>query len=130
MPKKILIPSDLSVRSDKAIYEANKLKDTFKSKIEIYHVLNEPYPILDYDAWSAVETAIKKADDKRIKSFKKKHPALKLVRSRGAVAEAIERHSKKFDLVAISPRPKSKVSFGKVTGKVVRSGDTPILIIP
>ena len=130
LPKKILIPSDLSARSDKTIAEVEGLNKTFNSDVEIYHVLNQPFPILDYQAWSAVETAIKEADDKRIKSFKKKHPSLKLIRSRGSVAESIQQHSKKYDLVAVSPRPKSKVSFGRVTGKIVRSGDTPVLVIP
>ncbi len=130
LPKRILVPSDLSGRSDKTISKVENLQKSFKSKVEIYHVLSEPYPILDYQAWSTIETAIKKADDKRIKLFKKKHPSLKLVRSRGTVADSIKRHSKKFDLVAVSPRPNSKVSFGRVTGKVVRSGDTPVLVIP
>lgn len=130
LPKRILIPSDLSVRSDRTITDVERIQKTFKSDVEIYHVLSEPLPIIDNQAWVAVEGAMKKADDKRIKSFKKKHPSLKLVRSRGSVIESIQEHSKEFDLVALSPRIKSKVSFGRITGKIVRYGDTPILVIP
>ncbi len=130
LPNRILVPSDLSPRSDKTINEIENFRQAFNSDMEIYHVLTEPFPILDYQAWAAVETAIKQADDRRIKSFKKKHPSLKFVRARGGVAESIEQHSKTFDLVAVSPRAKAKVSFGRVTGKIVRSGDTPILVLP
>lgn len=130
LPQKILIPSDLSKTSEKTIKEVQGFKKTFNSAIEIYHVLSDPLPILDYQAWAAVQTAVHEADEKKIKAFKKKHPTLKLVRSLGSIAESIGRHSKKFDLVALSPRAKAKVSFGRVTGKIVRSGNTPILVMP
>lgn len=130
LPKNILIPSDLSTRSDKTIDNVENFKKAFKSNVEIFHVLIEPFPILNYQAWAAVESSMKKADEKRINNFKKKHPSLKLVRARGGIVDSIQKHSKKFDIVALSPRAKSKVSFGRVTSKVVRSGETPILIIP
>ena len=129
-PKKILVPSDLTSRSEKTIGALKAIKGPLESDLEIYHVLNEPMPILDYQAWSAVEIALRDADDRKIKSFKKKHPALKVVRSRGGVAESIYQHSKKFDLIAIAPRSDLKNSFGRVTSKVVRTGNTPVLVIP
>lgn len=130
LPKKILVPSDLSSLSHKAINEIEKFRVGFKADVEIYHVLTEPFPSLDYEAWLAVETAIKNADDKKMKSFKKRHPSLKLVRSRGIVAQSIRNRSKKFDLVAVSPRPQSKSLFGRLTGKIVRSGNVPVLVLP
>ncbi|MFN8943629.1 MAG: universal stress protein [Pseudobdellovibrionaceae bacterium] len=129
-PRKILIPSDLSTRSDKTIQQVRGLKKAFEFEIEIYHVLNQPLPILDYKVWAAVEKALQEADQKKIENFKKKHPSLKLIKSRGGIAESIEEHSKKFDLIALSPRTKTKASFGRVTGKIVRSGSRPVLVLP
>ena len=80
--------------------------------------------------WAAIEEAVIKVDDKKILEFKKKYPTLKVVRARGHVAESILEHSKKFDLIVITAKPKTKASLGRVAGKVVRSGDVPILIIP
>lgn len=50
--------------------------------------------------------------------------------NRGGVAKAMHQHSKDFDLIAVLPQAKAKVSFGRITGKIVQSGDVPVLIIP
>lgn len=130
LPKKILIRSDLSYRSEKTIQGVRKIHKTFKSDVEIFHVVKEPFPVLDYAAWAAVEKALQDEDERRVKQFMKKHPNMKVVKARGGVVESIRSHSKKFDLVAISPRSKEKVKFGQVTGKIVRSGDIPVLVVP
>lgn len=132
LPKKILIPSDLSQRSEKTISEVKNLKVAFHSDIEIYHVLQEPFPLLDYQAWSTVYNEMKEADDKKVRIFKKRHPKLKTVRARGPIIDNINDRSKNFDLIAITPhdRTKSRSAFGSVSAKIVRSGETPVLIIP
>jgi nucleotide-binding universal stress UspA family protein len=134
MPKNILIPSDLSKRSDKTISEVNALKKTFNSNIEIYHVLEEPMPILDYANWSTVYGHIISEDTKKLNAFKDKYPALKTTRGQGSVIFNINRHAEKekFDVIAISPHEKAKdrVAFGRITGKIIRSGDKPVLVIP
>lgn len=130
VPKKILVPSDLSAHSEKAINRVAVLQKSFKSEMEIFHVLTEPVPILDYQAWAIMIEAMKKADDKKLRAFEKKHPSTHVTRSQGPVAECIHQHSKNFDLIALAPRQKSKIIFGRVSSKVIRSGDTPVLIVP
>lgn len=134
MPNNILIPADLSKRSDRTISEVNALKKTFNSKIEIYHVIEEPLPILDYANWSTVYGHIIAQDTKKLNAFRDKHPTLKTVREQGSVVYHINRHAEKekFDVIAISPHEKIKdrVAFGRVTGKIIRSGDKPVLVIP
>lgn len=129
LPQKILVPSDFSRRSEKVIKAVDGIRETLKSKVEVYHVLTEPMPVLDYNVWSAVENGLKKEDDRRLKTFKKKHAALNVMRTRGSIVESIVTRAKKFDLIAISPRRKAKVPFGRVTGKVIRSSPVPVLVI-
>ncbi|OYZ13443.1 MAG: hypothetical protein B7Y39_17640 [Bdellovibrio sp. 28-41-41] len=132
LPKKILIPSDLSERSEKTISEVKNLKKTFHSDFEVYHVLQPPSPLLDYEIWSTLNNEIKDDDDQKIRAFKKKYPKLKTVRARGPVIDTINSRSKRFDLIAITPhsRAESRNAFGGVSSKIVRSGETPVLIVP
>lgn len=130
LPKKILIPSDFSRRSDKTLKEIENMKSAFKANVEIYHAQEMILPMYGYGAL-AME-ALEKSDNRRMALFKKKHPKLKIIRQRGSVVPAILARSKKFDLIAISPRgPKIKSAIsGKVTGKIVRAADRPILVVP
>ena len=130
LPHKILVPSDLSAHSEKAIAGIETLQKALKSEMEIYHVLTEPVPILDYQAWSMIVESMKKADDQKLREFEKKHPKMHVTRSQGPVAACIENHSQGFDLLALSPQHKSKFVFGRISSKVIRSGDTPVLIVP
>jgi nucleotide-binding universal stress UspA family protein len=131
-PKKILIPSDLSERSETTINEVKNLKNTFQSQFEVYHVLPHPTPILDYKLWSAINREMKKDDDKKIRAFKRKFPTLKTARARGPIIDSINQRSKSFDLIAITPHSRSQErnAFQGISSKIVRSGETPVLIVP
>jgi nucleotide-binding universal stress UspA family protein len=132
LPKKVLVPSDLSKRSAKTISELSEFKKSFKSNLELYHVLEQPLPLLDYSAWTTVYKQMFESDTKKMEIFRKKYPALKVTRSQGDIISNIENHSDKFDIIAISPheKPKDRMRFGRVTSKIVRSGDKPVLIVP
>ncbi len=130
LPKKILVPTDLSAQSDRTILRVSMLQKSLNSEVQIYHVLTEPVPILDYQAWAMMVDAMKKADDKKLRAFQKKHPSLNVSRSQGPIVDCIQRQARNFDLIALAPRQKSKMLFGRVSGKVIRSGDTPVLIVP
>lgn len=132
LPKKILIPCDFSARSQNTIEGSKKLgwKGT---NFELYHVLQPPTPILDYQGWQFLYNEITKYNEQELKRFQKKYGPLKVVETKSAdVIGKIEKHSKSFDLIAISPREHKGLfpSFGSVTSKVVRTGDTSVLVIP
>lgn len=132
LPKKILIPSDLSERSEKTILDVRNFRQTLNSKFEILHVLPHPTPLLDYTLWSTLNEQMKNEDNKKIIRFKKKYPKLQTFRVRGPIIDKINSRSKSFDLIAISPDTKTKSGnrFHGITSKIVQSGDTPILILP
>lgn len=91
LPKSILIPSDLSKKSDKTLLRIQPLQLAFQAKIEAFHVVEEPTPVMDYTAWAAMAAAIRKDDTRRLKLFTNRHPDLKITQARGAVVENIGR---------------------------------------
>lgn len=132
LPKKILVPSDLSDRSDQTVSGVETLARPFNGKFEIYHVWEEPQPLLGYSAWKLVYEQLKKDEEQKLKNFKRKYPAIKTSKTVGDVVGNIQEHSKKFDVIAISPsRTKNSFPFfGSVNAKLVRNGEKPILVCP
>lgn len=132
IPKKILIPSDLSERAKRTVKGVEQVSHPFNGKFELFHVSEEPKPIFSDSAWTLVNEYLKKDEAKKLKNFKKKYPGLKTNKTTGNVATNIQDHSKKFDIIAITPS-RSKNSFpffGSVNAKIVRNGETPILVCP
>lgn len=132
LPKKILVPCDFSRRSRHAI-EGSKKIGFMGAEFELHHILKQSVPILDYELWQSLEEEIKKLNDNELKKFKKKNSQFKVVETNSNdIVGEINRKSKEYDLIAISPREHKGMfaNFGSVTSKIVRSGDTPVLVIP
>jgi nucleotide-binding universal stress UspA family protein len=131
LPKKILVPFDFSLQTEKTMKAMAIFKKSFNASIETFHVFQDPLPLLNMKLWSIVYREMKAEDDKGLLKFQKKYPSLKVVRSTGEVTDKIQQRSKAFDLIALSPKPqKGSRAFGRVTAKLVRSGNKPVLIIP
>lgn len=132
MPKKILVPSDFSSHTDTTLNQVQAFDKVFKSNLELFHVIQEPAPVVDLPIYSLVYQQIHSDDDRSYEEFKKTHPNFKTVRDIGDVAEQVESRSRKFDLVAFSPRGKGESTpfLGRVAAKLVRSGNKPVLICP
>lgn len=132
IPHKILVPSDLTARTDKTLNDVKTLQRAFDADTEVYHVWQDPFPIFDYPAWPTLYHEIKKTEETKVRRFKSKHPELKTAEIQGDVVGQIQSHMRGFDVLAISPRNhKGKVPmFGSVTAKLVRSGNKPVLVCP
>lgn len=132
LPKKVLIPSDFSKQTDKTLNQIKSFDRAFKPKLELFHVIPEPTPVLDYPSYSLVYQHIQASEDKTFAQFKKAHPDLYAVRDRGDVAERVKQRSKTFDLIAVSPRGKkqSRPLLGHVAAKLIRSSEKPVLVCP
>ena len=130
-PDKILVPSDLGRQTNKTLRQLNKLSENLSPQIELYHVSEEPLPLLDHATWNYLYADIMAHEDKQFTQFKRNHPGLKIVREQGVdVAGMIRKHARKFDVVAISPQGKgnSNPFFGHVAAKLIRSNDKPVLV--
>lgn len=132
LPKRVLIPSDFTEQTDQTLRHISSFEATVHPRLELFHVIPSPIPILDFPVYSAMAKRMKADDDKLFAKFTKNHPGLKTVRSRGNVLDKIEKKSKSFDIVALSPRDKNRSNplLGKVATKLVRSVNKPILICP
>jgi len=132
LPKQILVPCDLSTRSSSTIQGLSFFKSKLQSKLELLHVFEEPTPFLDAQLYGLLYEQMKRDDDRKVKSFKKKYPSLKTKRSWGAVADRIQTVAKDYDLIALSPRKHRNTAshFSSVTTKVIRTGEKPVLVLP
>jgi nucleotide-binding universal stress UspA family protein len=132
LPKKILIPCDLTKNSVHTMKGLMPLQKLMKTETEFYHVMQEPIPTLDFDSYSNTFKTLTADDEKKVRAFRKKYPNLKTAVALGNIGSKISDYSKKFDAIAISPKPRTKFSklIGGITETVLRSGNTPVLVIP
>lgn len=132
LPKRILIPSDLTEQTDHTLMQVRSFETSVHPSLEVYHVIPDSIPMLDFPVHKAMTKQIHDEDDKVFAKFLKAHPDLKTVRSNGNILDKVEKKSKGFDIVALSPRDKSRSSplLGKVATRIVRSVNKPILICP
>lgn len=131
LPNKILVPSDLGRQTNQTLRQIHSLSENLHPKIELYHVSQEPIPLLNYSTWNYVYADIMANEDKQFATFQQNHSDYKVVREQGFdVASMIEKRAHNFDVVAVSPKGKDRSIpfFGHVTSKVIRSVDKPILI--
>lgn len=132
LPKKVLVPSDFTEQTDRALSRLKVFESTFHPALELYHVIADPIPVLDFPVYKEAYKRLHDEDDKLFAEFLKTHSEIKTVRGSGNIIDKIEKRSKKFDLIAFSPHGKNKAVpiLGKVATKLVRSGTKPILICP
>lgn len=130
-PKKVLVPSDFGRQTNRTINQIQSLSKDLVPNIELYHVSQEPIPLLDYSTWNYVYADIMAHEDKQFTQFKKNHPGFKIVREKGVdVADMIKRRARAFDVVAVSTNGKGKsIPFiGHVAARLIRSSEKPVLV--
>ena len=132
LPKKVLVPSDFSNRTDTTLERIKAFEDKLNADVELYHVIPQAIPVLDYPGYTAVNKRLQEEDDRDYEAFKNRHPHLKTVRSQGNVIDKIQKRSKKFNLIALSPSEKSDIVplLGRTATKLLRGSEKPVLICP
>lgn len=139
---KILVPTDFSDLSRKAIDVANKYASIFDGKISLIHShipiteLDEPYAIgmssKIYQDYEEIETSIKKklkniADEKVADGHKGElHVHI------GNPAQSIVEVAEDFDIIIMSTHGRtgfSRFLLGSVAEKVLRLSKTPVMVV-
>ncbi len=130
IPRKILLPSDYSSRSKASLKVAQTFANGRKPSLEFFHAQGAPVPVLDIDRYQRLLETFNKSETNKRKRFKSLFPRVPFKTVTGDVVSSILDESKKFDLIAIAPHNRKGIfsRFGSVTGKLVRAGDTPILV--
>lgn len=147
-PRKILVPTDFSESSDKAVEHAAEMAATYKAKVMVLHVIEENVKqcaidyLVDYcledDFVSTFEREILKAANERlgkqVSSLKDAHKAaIEFEVKRGDPSDTILEEQLKLgaDLIVIASHGRSgnaRHAIGSVTDKVVRAAQCPVLV--
>jgi nucleotide-binding universal stress UspA family protein len=140
-PKNILVPTDFSSSSDKAIKKAVEIALQHKSKIYVLHVVDEIMQCavdycLDISVVKQVEKqSLKFAEGKLQKMVKALPKAIKIAVDikMGDTYETIlkEQQRKRIDLIVIASRGKKGLihHLGSIADKVMRGAKCPVLLV-
>ena len=143
MPTKILVPTDFSEYSDKALRQALDIAKQYKAKVYVVHVLHKknPYDTSDLAIPSYYEDLEKQTIDWAVKQMQKqidKFPKSKELEVfsevvNGNTAEAIleEESSKGIDLIVIASLGRTGIAkylIGGVARNVLKFAKCPVLL--
>jgi nucleotide-binding universal stress UspA family protein len=143
---KILVPTDLSDASTKAIDYALSLADVTDARITLLHVTPRPIDYLPLDEWifgdesdaHDLGTRVREAAAEALETYAAKLPAairerLELETVLGVPSQVIvERASDGYDLVVMSTHGRTGVKhvmLGSVAERVVRLAPCPVLTV-
>ena len=140
-PKNILVPTDFSGSSDKALKRAVDIALQHKSKIYVLHVVDEIMQCavdycLDISVVKQVEKqSVKFAEEKLRKMVKALPKDIKIAVDikMGDTYETIlkEQQNKRIDLIVIASRGKKGLihHLGSIADKVMRGAKCPVLLL-
>ncbi len=140
-PKNILVPTDFSSSSDKALKRAVDIASQHKSKIYVLHVVDEIMQCavdycLDISVVKQVEKqSLKFAEEKLRKMVKALPKGIQVAVDikMGDTYETIlkEQQRKRIDLIVIASRGKKGLihHLGSIADKVMRGAKCPVLLV-
>jgi nucleotide-binding universal stress UspA family protein len=142
-PKNILVPTDFSAYSDKALKKAVEIASQHKSKIYLLHVVDEVMQCavdycLDVSLVKQIEKqSLKFAKEKLQKEVEELVPSkdIQIIADvkMGDTYETIlkEQRDKRIDLIVIASHGKKGVihHLGSIADKVMRGAKCPVLLV-
>ncbi|MGB4547703.1 MAG: universal stress protein [Syntrophales bacterium] len=144
-PKNILVPTDFSEYSVKALKEAVDIAAQHGSKIHLLHVVDRQVQecAIDYRLSDEIVRSLKKESlktskdtlEKEVeKTIKDKNIKVVIRVKRGIPAQTIlrEQKAKKIDLIVIASHGKTglvKQLMGSVADKVVKGAKCPVMVV-
>jgi universal stress protein A len=145
-PKKILVPTDFSEYADNALKQAIEIAKQYKSRIFLFHVIDDRFQFcgIDYCLDSELLQKIYKdsltnANTKMKQEVKKvtdNHSGIEIVfdTKRGIPYEEIleEQEKKGIDLIVIASHGKTgilKNALGNIVEKVMKRAKCPVLLV-
>ncbi len=145
MPTKILVPTDFSEPSDRALKQALDIAVQYRAKVFLLHVIHEEtqHPVafdfgLDEEIVQQMNTRIREEARQRLQNQLEKFPLAKEVEvttdiRKGITYEEIlkEEKSKGIDLIVIASLGRTglaKYLIGSVARNVLRGSTCPVLL--
>ena len=145
-PKRILVPTDFSKYSDRALKTAVEIATRYKSKIYLFHVITEviyqcgiDYCLSDADLQHIEKVSLETATDNLQAEVRKVHKSGSVVDivfdiARGRPYEMIlkEQRKKKIDLIVIASHGRTGIMrhlMGSVAERVLKNARCPVLLV-
>jgi len=144
-PKKILVPTDFSEHSDKALKEALDIADKYNSKIYLLHVIDEQvqqcaadYCLTSADVEKLESDSVNRSSEMLKKEVSKFNNADAVeiefdIKKGDPFSEIVkEQKDKDIDLVVMSSFGKTglkKYMIGSVADKVIRNSTAQVLMV-
>jgi nucleotide-binding universal stress UspA family protein len=144
-PKRILVPTDFTADSDRALREAIDLAAASRGKVYLLHV-DEKIPLvvgealLDPDVVAAAEKSDERLSRQQMAEEVRRVASgsdveIEIDERRGVTFEEIARYTrdKLIDLVVIGPHARKGLLKGlqaSVTGRLLKEAPCPMLVLP
>lgn len=132
-PHHILVPIDLSVTARKLAAVFKRWSQEMQLSFSYLLVRPEAPIVSDYPAYRITYEKMTKGVREALARFQTEQPKLKVTTVTGDPAQKICDRGRRFDLIALTPRARkgkrSFFSFGRVTAKVIRQSEVPILVM-
>jgi nucleotide-binding universal stress UspA family protein len=129
-PKRALVPMDLSAKNKQAL---DALKAWFQeSKISLESIFVRPTLPLGWEMGAYQQIfSLEKKTDQLIRRFQKAYPEISLKVVSGDPVQKINSVAGKYDFITMAPHNKYGANklFGKVTTKIIRTAQKPILVL-
>lgn len=127
-PKKILIPHDLSLKSNQAVDIVKKLSLSEPLSAEIFHVQDKVFPILDYKQYVKLQAQLEENTKQKVSESLKNYRDIPVVTRQGRVSDKILRRSNKFDLLVMTHHNPTGLFSKSETASLLKKVKTPVLI--
>ncbi len=130
-PRHILVPIDLSVKARHLAAVFKRWSQEMKLTFNYLFVRPEAPAVHDYPAYRVTYEKMMKRVREALAKFQIDEPKLKVTTVSGDPAEKICARGKLFDLIALTAYRRHGVfaSFSRVTAKVIRRSEVPILVM-
>jgi nucleotide-binding universal stress UspA family protein len=127
-PKKIMIPHDLTLKSNKAIDIFQKLALTEPLSAEIFHVQDKVFPVLDFNQYMQLQKKLILNTRTKISETLKNYRSIPVVTRQGAITDKILRRTNKFDLLIMTHHNPTGLFTKSETASLLKKIKTPVLI--
>lgn len=128
-PNRILIPHDLSLKSNLAIDIVEKLALVNPLTYEVFFVKERPFPVLDYKTYKQLEQKMFRRAKNKTEHLLQAYPRINFNSVDGEVTEKIVQRTHKFDLLVMTHHTPTGLFTLNETVELLKKVKVPVLVI-
>lgn len=129
IPKKVLVPHDLSLEANESIDMVKEISEASPLKYEVFFVQERPYPVMNYTAFTLAEMHNLNVSVAKIRRLKRNYPNLSVKAEKGNLTTKVQKQAKNFDLLVMSHHNPKRFFGGSETVNLLQHVNKPALIV-